>query len=149
MTTSRKEMEAALRRATARHLRPLGFSGSLPHLRRRSDTRVDLLSVQFHSAGGSFVVEVAACGTNGYTTSWGQHIEPAKVRAQHISSPRPRLGSATFPVGDHWFVFGRRSYESGNDRIEATAHYDTIASEVIRLVHDQAEPFWRKNALPS
>lgn len=141
-------MESALKRSVADHLRPAGFTGSLPHLRRRSETRIDLVSMQFHSGGGSFIVEVASCGPNGYTTSWGKHIEPGKVRARDISHPRPRLGSAFFPdSGDHWFVFGPRSYETSNAGVEPSAHYDAIASEVIRLIRDQAESFWAASTI--
>lgn len=53
----------------------------MPHLRRVTSDRVDLLSVQFFSSGGSFVVEVAVCPHEGFTTHWGKHIEPKKVRA--------------------------------------------------------------------
>lgn len=62
-------MNAALKRMISRDLRPLGFSGSLPHLRRRTPDRIDLITFQFNSAGGSFVIEVAACGPTGFITS--------------------------------------------------------------------------------
>src|SRR2546426_5791011 len=93
VTTPRQAMESALKKAINEQLRPAGFSGSFPHLRRRLDGRIDLISFQFHSAGGSFVAEVAACPPDGFTTSSGRHIEPSKVRAQDIPRPRPRLGS--------------------------------------------------------
>lgn len=148
VATARESMDAALKRAVASRLRPLGFKGSLPHLRRRSDRRIDLISVQYFSSGGSFVVEVAACGPDGYTTSWGKHIDATKVRAQDIPTPRPRLGSENFPeFGDHWFVFGPRNYEAGSEKVYPPQHYDDIAADVIRLVAEQAEPFWREVAL--
>ena len=141
-------MDAALKRAVASQLRPLGFKGSLPHLRRLSDRRIDLISVQYYLSGGSFVVEVAACGPDGYTTSWGEHIDATKVRAQDIPFPRPRLGSENFPgFGDHWFVFGLPNYEAGSEKVYPPQHHDDIAADVIRLVAEQAEPFWRDVAL--
>jgi hypothetical protein len=138
-------MESALKAAVTDQLRSRGFSGSFPHLRRRGDGRVDLVSFQFHSAGGSFVVEVASCGPGGFTTSWGKHVEPSKVRAIDIApSLRPRLGNANFPgFGDHWFVFGPRSYEPASRVLQPSAHYEAIAAEVVRLLDDQAEPFWQ------
>lgn len=137
-------MEWALRMAVKDQLRPRGFSGSFPHLRQRSAEGVDLISFQFHSAGGSFVVEVAGCGPLGFTTSWGKHLAPSQVRALDITWPRPRLGSPTFPMsGDHWFVFGPRSYESGADEVQPSEYYQAIASDVVGLIDEQGESFWR------
>lgn len=136
-------MDAALKTMTAESLRPRGFGGSLPHLRRKLDARLELVSFQFFSAGGSFVVEVATCGAEGLTTSWGKTIPPSKVRAADINPPnRPRLGSAEFPIGDHWFVFGPRSYEKGADVVRPASHYAGIAAEVAHLIETQAEPWW-------
>jgi len=131
-------MESALKRAIRAHLRPRGFVGSLPHLRRRSADRIDLISVQFHSAGGSFVVEVAACGPTGYTTSWGRAIGPSLVRARDIPTPRPRLGSPTFPKGDHWFVYGPRAHQTGASSVLPVQHYQEIAIHVVHLIDTQA-----------
>jgi hypothetical protein len=137
-------MDLALRSVVVEPLRARGFSGSLPHLRRRLEERVDLLSVQFNSAGGSFVVEVASCGSGGFTTPWGKLIEPSRVRAVDIDPRhRPRLGSGGFPGGgDHWFVFGTRNYEVGSEEDQGRAHYEAVAAEVMRLLDEQAEPFW-------
>ena len=143
MTTPRQAMDRTLKDAVREHLRPRGFTGSLPHLRRREDDRISLLSVQYFSSGGSFAVEVATCGPDGVTTSWGELKPPAKVTAQDVADPRPRLGSTDFPDGDHWFVFGPRSYESGGDAVQEDAHYDAVAADVVRCVDEQAEPFWR------
>lgn len=143
MTTAREAMDAALKAMVRESLRPRGFAGSMPHLRRRRDDRIELVSVQYFSAGGSFVVEIAACGFEGLTTSWGKAIAPSKTRAADINPPnRPRLGSATFPNGDHWFVFGPRSYEAGAHIVRAESHYAGIAAEVARLIEAQAEPWW-------
>jgi hypothetical protein len=142
--TPREAMDEALRRAFTERLRPKGFMGSLPHLRRRSKDQICLISIQYYSAGGSFVAEVAECGTDGLTTRWGAHKPPGKVTARDINSPRPRLGSPDFPKGDHWFVFGGRNYEPGVDVLRPQEHYDEIAAEVIALVQNQAEPFWRE-----
>ena len=65
MTEHRKLMERALREMFVVELRRLGFKGSLPHFRRVSEQRVDYLTVQFNSAGGSFVVEVTSAGPDG------------------------------------------------------------------------------------
>lgn len=136
-------MDGALKGMIADTLRPRGFAGSLPHLRRRCDDRIELVSVQYFSAGGSFVVEIAACGLEGHNTSWGKAIAPTKVTARDINPPnRPRLGSDTFPTGDHWFVFGPRSYESDANVVQSDDHYARIAAEVARLIEVQAKPWW-------
>jgi hypothetical protein len=143
-------MEAALRQAIDDHLRPAGFTGALPHLRRRSDERIDLMSFQFYSSGGSFVVEVAGCPPSGFTTYWGEHIEPAQLRAWDVPRPRPRLGSKEFLVrGDHWFAFGLPNWEPDSGAMHPPAHYDAIAAEVMRLVTEQAEPFWDSKPFPA
>jgi hypothetical protein len=137
-------MDAALKDAITQHLRPKGFTGSLPHLRRRSDGQVCLISVQFFSGGGSFAVEVAECGPDGFTTSWGKHKHPHKVTAQDIPAPRTRVGSGHFPEGDHWFVFGPRNYEPGAGKLRPQEDYEALAAEVLRFVELQAEPFWEQ-----
>jgi uncharacterized protein DUF4304 len=135
-------MERALREEVRDELRPLGFRGSFPHLRRLKESHIELVSIQFHSAGGSFVIEVAACPPAGITTSWGKRVPPTEVTARDIAPRRPRLGSPTFPIGDHWFEFGPRNYEPGHDRMLSEAHFATIAHEAIPLVMSQAVPFW-------
>lgn len=142
---TRKEMDQALRAAIDAHLRPIGFTGSLPHLRRRVADRIDLITVQHYSAGGSFVVEVACAPPEGFEGVRGW-IEPAKVCAQDINSPRPRLGAAQFPEGDHWFVYGPRSYEDPDP-----AGYPPpadLAAEVVRLVAEQGQPWWETRPFP-
>src|SRR5687768_13859305 len=80
-SSPREAMDDALKRILVTDLRQRGFSGTLPHLRRRENERVSLLSIQHFSSGGSFVVEVAACPPSGLRTSWGEDIAPTKVRA--------------------------------------------------------------------
>ena len=142
-TTPRQAMDEALSQAITTQLRPSGFRGSFPHLRRQRADRIDLISFQFHSAGGSFVVEVAKCDPAGLTTSWGKHIPPAKVTAHDVNPrERPRIGSATFPVGDHWYVFAPRSYEPGADTLHRPEHYEAVANEAVADIHRHGEPFW-------
>lgn len=135
--TPRAAMDHALKDAIKAHLRPRGFTGSLPHLRRRSEEQICLITFQYFSSGGSFVVEVAECPPEGIITSWGKHIPPQKVTAHNINSPRPRIGG-------QWFVFGPRNYEPGHDRVLPEQHYDAIAAQVMRLIEEEAEPFWRE-----
>ncbi len=137
-------MNDALKSVLAADLRRRGFSGSLPHFRRRDSERISLLSVQHFSSGGSFVVEVAACPPAGHVTSCGQDVAPSKVKAVDINDPRPRLGNPNFPGrGDHWFVYAPRNYEPDGQIVLPQSHYLDVAAGVVALLDDQAEPFWR------
>ena len=89
-------MIAALREVVVPVLRDMGFSGSFPHFRRIRDWQIDLLTFQFNRYGGSFVVEVAFCAPDGFTTHWGKHILPNRVRAHDIH-PRQRLRLGSHP----------------------------------------------------
>lgn len=140
-------MDDALRRVLVAELRRRGFTGSLPHLRRRADDRISLLSVQHFSGGGSFVVEVAVCPTSGHVTSWGAEVGPSVVTARHINHPRPRLGSASFPAaGDHWFVYGPRNHDVEDRTVQPDAHYADVAERVVAHL-DDAEAFWATTPL--
>ena len=139
----RECMNAALKRVLVPHLRSNGFTGTLPHFRRKLESRIDLLSVQFFSGGGSFVVEIASCEPTGHRLNW-KHVEPTKVTAQHIGDPRPRLGSPNFPRhGDHWFRFAPGHMgEPGFDRQMPESHYTAVAELLVELVDRQAGWFW-------
>lgn len=141
--TPREAMNRALKDAVASHLRPRGWTGSMPHFRRQGENQVCLLTFQFYSSGGSFVAEIAECGPDGYTASWGQHWPPNKVNAHCIDKPRHRIGSPVFPEGDHWFVFGPRNYERDADIVHPAEHYDRVAADVMHFIDQQAEPWWQ------
>jgi hypothetical protein len=116
-------MDAALKASVIPALRQLGFKGSLPHLRRLRGNAADLLSVQFHSAGGGFVVELGRVSTQGLDFH-GRAIPLAKLNVSYLQH-RHRLG-APFSGGDHWFWFGKA------DSAEA------VTTTVIELLHDPA-----------
>ncbi len=139
-------MNASLQRMITERLRPAGFVGSYPHLRRHSAGRIDLISFQFFSSGGSFAVEVACVPPDGTVSASGARVAPARVRARDVGRPRPRLGSEQFPSGDHWFHFGPRTYESAPS--VPVSPPDAIASHVADLIEDQAEAFWAVNPFP-
>lgn len=128
MTDGREAMDAALRDRLLPHLRRLGFKGSLPHLHRFRDGAADLLSVQFRSSGGAFVVELGRIAADGFDFH-GRHIPPAKARTSYLF-PRfcHRLGTPLDRPGDHWFEFTDR-------------HPAAVADEVAVLLDDPA--LWR------
>jgi hypothetical protein len=141
-----------------RELRPLGSTGSWPHLRRVTAERIDLITFQYFSSGGNFVVEVAVGAPGGFTTSWEKVMEPKRLTAHNITRPRPRLQpdrsfgpGATLPVslsGSDWFVFGPRNYEPGGEVVHSAEHYDAVAASVPIAIRTQADPFWA-NTPPS
>jgi hypothetical protein len=140
-------MDAALRRAIQERLRPDGFIGSYPHLRRRRPGQIDLITFQFNKYGGSFVVEIASCDPAGYVTHWGEQIDPSKVTALDVGHiRRPRLGD-DFPTGT-WFAFNWDDWPGDERRkmVLDQEHYDGIAMTVIDLVATQAEPYWRASS---
>lgn len=142
MTThpARAEMERALREIFVPAIRAMGFKGTFPHFRRPASDQIQLITIQYFSSGGSFVVELAACGIEGFTHSWGKHVPPNKVTAHDIGF-RHRLGSSG--GGDHWFVFGKPNYEAGHDRLEAKEHYDAVASSVLERFNAEAQTYWQ------
>jgi hypothetical protein len=87
MSESQEQMIAVLRETVVPVLRELRFPGSFPHFRCICETKIDLLTFQFNRHGGSFVVEIAVCGVDGFTTAWGEKI-PAKK--SFCSGPSPK-----------------------------------------------------------
>jgi hypothetical protein len=47
-----------------------------------------------------------------------------------------------FPIGDHWFTFGPRNYDSDAGIAQPDDHYASIAADVARLIESQAETWW-------
>lgn len=126
---NRAAMNAALKNSVVPVLRQMGFTGSLPHFRRRLPDRIDLLTFQFNRHGGSFVVEIAKCNPEGITMPWGEQIPSSKVTAHDISEPRPRLCPSPDDE-NHWFVF-----DNGQTPDDAVA-------ELLPLLASRAEPWW-------
>lgn len=136
----REKMETAIKSLIVPKLREMGFKGSMPHFRRTGESKADLLTFQFNSSGGSFVAELAVCTTADIENHWRADLTFKNVTAQDINS-RQRLGSKT-KGSDHWFVYGKKNYEAGHEKIEPDVIYQNIATEVISLLHSQAEQIW-------
>lgn len=137
-------MELAVKALVVPHLRSLGFKGSMPHFRRQSEGKADLLTFQFNLYGGSFVVELSVCSEADIAAHWRADLTLKNVTA-HDMNFRQRLGS-THQSSDHWFVYGKKNHEPGHEAIESTAHYERIASEVANLVESQAINWWATHA---
>lgn len=134
-------MTSALKTVLVPELRKRGFKGSLPHFYRASQTRVDFLTVQFRSSGGSFVTEAAKSGPNGVESGVGSDLPISKLNAQHFW-PRLRLGSnPAAGINDHWFEFAPRNYDPPQP-LQPAMHYESVAREVVAYLDSQAEGWW-------
>jgi hypothetical protein len=135
MSQSRDEMIAELKRVAVPVLRSHGFKGSFPHFRRESGTRIDLLTFQFSTGGGEFVVEIGSFPVAGYEL-YGKLIPTAEVKMRHLLR-RLRLG-AKDESSDHWF-----NYDNGE--------YAGVAAAVVPYICGQAIEWWSQaepNATP-
>lgn len=121
---TRDAMNASLKAVVVPHMRAMGFKGSLPHLHRVRGAAADLLTVQFISGGGKFVVELGRVAPGGFD-SYGRHVPLAKATTSYLAE-RHRLGAEMrVNWGDHWFDF-------------TEADPDSVAREVCALLDDPA-----------
>ena len=136
ISETNEAMRKALGRIFTPELKRRGFTGKMPHFRRILDARVDVLGVQFNRHGGSFVVEIGSCGTNGIQHSAENYVPADKIRYYDLPG-RLRLGSNLNSNlhRDHWFSFRR-------GLIFKTFDYDSPATEVLEFLDSQAESYW-------
>ena len=137
MSVERDKMIAALKKHVVPVLKAQGFEGSFPHFRRPTGTAIHLLTFQFDKWGGGFVVEIATCPPVGFTTHWGEHIPPTKIRAWDINH-RLRLGAPDENSDGHWFRYGR-----GEPALSDNG-YEKVARELLPYLSGQAASWWRK-----
>ncbi len=139
---ARKQMDKALKECFVPELRKIGFKGSFPHFKRLDQDKLDLLMVQFYSAGGSFVVEIGQCEPEGYTNAKGYLTPATKVKVISVF-PRLRLGSnPDAGVNDHWFKFNNPNYDSQEQH--TYEHYQQVAKEAASFLN-QANEWWALN----
>ena len=134
MSAERDSMIEALKKHVVPELRARGFKGSFPHFRRPAGSLIHILSFQFSSWGGGFVVEIGACPSTGVELHTGEHIPPSKVCHRHVF-PRLRLGSSERQV-DHWFYYDERADSRGEEV------YQVAARSVLSHL-EQAQAWWR------
>jgi hypothetical protein len=104
-------MNAALKTNVVPFLRSHGFKGSYPHFRRPLPDYIDVLTFQFDTRGGGFVVEMGSCSSAGVTLHWGKHVLPSEVIAWDLHPTERRRLSPSGAVGpDYWFRFEAGDY---------------------------------------
>jgi hypothetical protein len=138
-------MTVALKRDVVPRLRERGFKGSFPHFRRATLPRVDYLTFQFSSSGGSFVVEVATSGTDGRPDGYGSELPIEKLNT-HYFCESYRLGTDRSPGGDHWYHFGPRSYDPDTPLREG-AFYADIARTVLEDFDGGGEEWLKRRSI--
>ena len=133
--TTRDEMIAEIKREVIPALRSLGFKGSVPHLHRVSEQgHVDLITFQFASAGGSFVIEIGFADLERNNVYIHKDTPPHKLRISQ-TTVRRRVG-AEDDKSDYWFAFeGKRPFG-------ITGTPQTLAAAARDLIKSQAVPWW-------
>lgn len=140
--SSRKEMIEKILEMVVPVLRQKGFKGSFPHFRRLAADRINLLTFQFDRSGGGFVIEIANCQPDGFTTSWGKRIEPNKLTA-HDLFKRKRIQSnmdTDSSLTEDWFRYDRK-YLFGLGDI-----YKKVCKDVLSKL-SFADEYWEKGEL--
>ncbi|MBP0581647.1 DUF4304 domain-containing protein [Labrys sp. LIt4] len=106
-------MDSELRAVAVPWFKSCGFTGTLPHFRRKSASFTDLLTFQFDRHGGGFVIEIARCPSDGIVTSWGKAIPASKATAWNVHpSCRLRIQAWDSAGTDGWFRFDRDTPEA-------------------------------------
>jgi hypothetical protein len=137
MENSRKEMMGHLKELVIPVLRSLGFKGSMPHFRRITSQRINLLTFQFDRYGGGFVIEIANCHTDGYLNAWGSRIEPNKLTAHNVNERMRIQANMETPDSstDDWFRYDGNHSKSPDI-------YKQICTDLISKL-PLAEEYWR------
>ena len=132
--TTRDEMNAEIKSTVVPALRDLGFKGSFPHFYRVIDKHVDLATVQFASAGGSFAIEIGYAD-QGRNNVYIHKETPAKKLRVSQTTIRRRLG-AEDDGSDFWFVY------DGERPFGISAASKQLASTAKELLESQAVEWW-------
>ena len=141
-SVERDEMIKKLNEIVVPALRQLNFKGSFPHFRRITSERVNLLTFQFDRNGGVFVIEIANCKPNGFTTSWGQEIKPNKLTAHDLNKRERIQSNMTTPNSstDDWFRYDKK-YLLGLGDI-----YKKVCKDVLSKL-GLADNYWKNGEL--
>lgn len=137
--STRSFMQKALQKIFVPVLRERGFTGKFPHFRRIGADGIDLLSFTFDQYGGGFVMEVAVCPPEGYSSPWLGLIPPDKITALSVEPLRHRLGKVGASGYDLWFTYPT-ALPSAPHQLE---RFDETAREALEYLDLQAESWWR------
>ncbi|WP_295531501.1 DUF4304 domain-containing protein [uncultured Thioclava sp.] len=140
MSADKKAMEIALKVHCVPVLRKLGFKGSFPNFYRNNNDFISLVNFQFFSSGGSFCVNLSYADPQRRNVSYKPDADYRRLRVMHTHARgRIRLGAKN-NVGDHWFHFGKTSYDQFRDNHSPVAE---LALTCSKLLETDAEQWWR------
>ena len=129
MAPTREQVDAELKRVVAPELRRLGFKGTYPNFYRDRAGHLDLVTIQFSSAGGKFVVELSYADRSRKNVYAKREAPPAKLRVSQTTN-RFRLGTLA-PHDDHWFLYPG-----------AEANLSALCTKVNELLNTQGADWW-------
>jgi hypothetical protein len=137
MSLEKDKMIEALNQKVIFELRKLNFKGTFPHFRRISDGKLNVITFQFDKYGGGFVINIANCRPDGYTTPWGKEIRPNKLTVYDLPKRhriKPNL-SSTDSTTDSWYRYDMISL---NEFINI---YESICEDVLSDL-EFAKSYW-------
>lgn len=138
MSQDHKKMVIALQKIVVTKLRERGFKGTFPHFRRLKSNQIELVTFQFDSWGGGFIIEISKCSTNGIITLWGQNIPPNKVRAWDMHpNERMRLQPGSEGGTKGWFRY--------DNLLPGADIFTKTANQVLPYL-EIAEEWWKNSA---
>ena len=122
-----------MRKAIKRHLLPvlerLGFTGTAAKFQRLLPESQDLLAIQYHKYGGSFILEFGRRERGSLPTSWGPIVPEEKVEVMHLPvMMRARLQETEIEADGLFFGFVFRDFGADAEP------YDLLAQRVAGLV---------------
>ncbi|HEY5722337.1 MAG TPA: DUF4304 domain-containing protein [Allosphingosinicella sp.] len=151
MTEHRDRMMAAFKSRFVPVLRERGFTGSFLHFRRRLAERLDLLNVQFYSAGGSFTINIARTGPDGFVAGPWAHLAVDEIEVGHAFRDRrrimPRDAGRGQRAGGQFWEFGPRSTDDPRPA-EPQSFYDAIAEDALARFLEEGEPWFERPEAP-
>ncbi|SMC20201.1 hypothetical protein SAMN02745857_00860 [Andreprevotia lacus DSM 23236] len=115
-------MRRALRKRVLPLLAGMGFVGKTAHFQRRSELWLDLLTIQFHHHGGSFLLECGRTRRGDFQTHWGPLVPEAELEVAYLHRRARLIDQSEFG----WFAFAGFG--------EDLALYDAVAQRVAGLL---------------
>jgi hypothetical protein len=122
-----------MRKALKRHLLPalesLGFAGKSAKFQRLLPETQDLLAIQYHKYGGSFILEFGRRERGPLSTGWGDVVPEEKLEVMYLPvALRGRLQETAAATDD---IFAGFSFK---DFGEDSCKYDNLAERVAGLL---------------
>ena len=140
MSAHRDAMMTALKEQFVPMLRQKGFVGSFPHFRRKLDTRIDFLDVQFAREGGRFCINLGQTGSEGLQDPAWPDLPLAETATGHLHH-RSRVHWGFFLK--QWFDFGPRSYDPPKE-VKPRPFYEAIATRAAQAFERDGERWFAK-----